>query len=360
VLGGDEAAHWEHSDERLAAVLPTAADVGQLILGSTANGMQGRFFGIYSGAPDNGWHPVFIGALARPDRSEGMIAGLRAELEDLGAQEYPLTAEEAFVSSGSGAFDSESLTWLRVNSCRPAPWQGVLELEHGRVLASRRQRGQWKLCAEPDPLRSYLISADACQGPGARDYAHAVIFDRLSWDQVGALHGRIAPDDLASEIRKAGYLYRDSEGRPALAVPEANNHGQAVVALMKHYPNMWVQERFDQRLQKPSQQRGWLTDVKNRGQAISQLGSAIKSGTWGVRDLEAVSEMQRFIYRSVPDQPSRAGRFEAAPGEHDDRVMSHAIACAVLSLSPRAAATFAGGADLPISSYTPMNKTTGY
>jgi len=360
VLGGDEAAHWEHSDERLAAVIPTAADVGQLILGSTANGMQGRFFGIYSGAPDNGWHPVFIGALARPDRSDAMVAGLRAELEDLGAQEYPLTAEEAFVSSGSGAFDHESLVWLRANSCRPAPWQGILELDQGRVVASKQSRGLWKLWSEPDPLRSYVIAADACQGPGARDYAHAVIFDRWSWDQVGAMHGRIAPDDLAQEIRKAGYLFRDAEGRPALAVPEANNHGQAVVALLKNYPNMWVQERFDQRLQKPSQQRGWLTDMKNRVQAIGMLGSAIRKGTWGVRDLEAVTEMQTFITRSWPDQPSRRDRYEAAPGTHDDRTMTHAIACAVLSLSPRAAATFAGGADMPVQSYRPLNSRTGY
>lgn len=359
-LLGDEVAFWERSDERLAAVLPTAGDVGQVILGSTAAGMHGRFFHLYSGAPDNGWHAVFVGALDRPDRDPAWLAAERTGLGDLGPQEYPLSADEAFVSSGRGAFDHESLLWLRQNSCRPAPWRGVLERDTTRVIATRAKKGLWRLWESPKQGRAYLISADSCQGPGGRDYAHAVIMDRESWDQVGCLHGRIPPHELARELILASYLFPDPAGRPALLVPEANNHGQATLVHLRSHPNVWVQERFDQRVQKATNQRGWLTDMKNKPAAVGQLGAALKLGNWGVRDTEAVAEMQVFEYQADPERPSRPGRFGAAGGMHDDRVMAHAIACGVLSLSPRGGGSIPREGDVTTVAYRPRDPITGY
>jgi len=323
----DEAAHWEDSDKRLAAILPTAADGAmKVVINSTANGMQGMYHRLYVGAPANGWSPLFIPADGRPGRDTQWIENIRAQLGEYGPQEYPMTEEEAFIASGRTVFDIPTLMWYRREMCLDPEWKGDLELDKvARVIFPKENaKGLWWIWEWPDPDREYLITADSCGGPGARDYATAAIIDAESWEQVAALHGKPSPTELARQLYRAGFLYGGE--RPALLAPEANHHGVAVISLLREwgYGRIYEAERIGTRQEKATGRFGWETTMQSRAHAIDRLAAGIRERTLGIRDQRAISEMISFVITDYD-------RFEAGQGAHDDHVASWWIAAALLS-----------------------------
>lgn len=325
----DEAAHWDNSDKRLAAILPTAADGAmQVVINSTANGMQGIYHRLYVGAPTNGWKPMFIRADARPGRDEAWITNERSQLGELGPQEYPMSEDEAFIASGLHAFDVPTLMWYRSEMCVDPVWKGVFDIDRvaNLVRPTENPRGWWWVWDWPEQGREYLVTADACGGPGARDYASAVIVDIESWEQVAALHGKPSPTELARQLYRAGWMY--GADRPAMLAPEANNHGTAVIAHLREwrYPRLYESERIGTREQKLTGRYGWETTMQSRAHGVARLADGIKERTLGIRDNRAISEMIAFVLTD-------ADRYEAGEGAHDDLVASWWIQAAILSSS---------------------------
>ena len=351
LLIGDERPKWPHPEEQEASLFPAAAMGHKAILG-TAQGMDG-FYDRWMASEDNGWHPIFVGALARPDRTEEWVEVERSNQGELGPQEYPLTASEAFLASGRCAFDRDALARTEQVSCEPAKWRGILHRDAMGIRPDALDEGNWWVWEWPEQGRDYVLVADPCGGTATGDYAAAAMYETTTWEQVAAYHGRPEPAAFAAELVKAGWLYALA-GRPALLVPEANNHGQAVVALLGQwgYPRVYQSETFDQKTNRRTVRLGWTTDAKTRGQAISALQAGLRQGTLAIRDRAAIAEMHRFIWRETPT----GGRWEAGEGAHDDRVMAHAIAAAVLSLS---AATTPPSAPI-VQPVVPSDSITGY
>ena len=352
----DEGAHWEDSPKRLAQVLPMAADIGRVVFASTANGMRGRFYEIYANAPGNGWARLFMAADARPDRPPEWVEREREKGGELGPQEYPLSAEEAFVSSGNLVFDTRALAWQRQNCVSAPAWKGRFFVEQGRARAVKGD-DTWRVWEWPRPDGSYLITADACGGLGAKDFAYAAVIERGSWEQVAALHGRIPPVELAENLRAAGSIYRGTDGRPALLAPEANNHGQAVIATLREqgYPSIWSPESFDKRKLASASQLGWMTSVKSKANAVASLAACLSDGDFTIRDSRAITEME--LYQQLTNDKTFNSRFEAPEGQHDDCVMTFGMAAAIMRYSPLAAPRKAS----PVARYRePVDSVTGY
>lgn len=352
LLIGDERPKWPNAAEQEASLLPAAADAGRVILGGTANGMDG----FYDRWQSESWANVFIGALARPGRTEQMVMAMREELGDLGPQEFPLTAEEAFLSSGRCAFDLGVLAWYSGNSTAPAPWRGSLSRDAMSVKAEADERGDWWVWEWPTKGRDYLVVADPSGGHGA-DFTAMSVIDLASWDEVASFHGKIEPSQVAAEMVNAGYLWRGD--RPAMLVPEANNHGQGVVALLREwaYPRLFETEILDQRTKKVSTTFGWTTNEKTRHIAISALQRGLREQLLGIRDEAAIVEMRRFVW-VVTNEETGAGRWQAESSYHDDRVMKWAIAAAVLQ---HGEAVVVRPASRPAPVYQPRVSTvTGY
>lgn len=333
----DEFGRWDNADERMASIEPTVADTGAMCRSSTAKGYN-VLHTKFTGGVDPGTEPhlgngtvrLFVGALARPGRTKEWVLAKRRGMEGkLGQQEYPLTPEEAFISSGNCVFDQEALTDLETYSCKPPEYRVSLEYDEATKTTSWRtdEAGLWRVWSWPVPGREYLIAADPCGGGGGTDYAGAVVLDIQSWDEVAYLHGRPEPEQLAGELIAAGHLYAGGSG-PALLAPEANNTGAGVIAILKErlYPRVYQTETFDQRTQQKRQTLGWVTSKKTRPLAIAALQSAVREGACGVRNAAAIAEMRRF------EDPGN-GRPDAAEGAHDDLVMAWAIGVAVLARS---------------------------
>jgi hypothetical protein len=322
---GDEAAFWERSSERLAALIPTMADSGQIILCSTANGMTGSFFTTYNGAPENGWSEYFVGALARPGRDDNWVASQRQSLGDLGAQEYPLSAEECFISTSRNVFDTADLLSLKALANAPAPWRGELFDDGSGAHARPMAQGSWKVWEWPIAGREYIITGDPSGGLGSGDYSAMAVYDKRAWTQVAAFHAKVDPSQFAHIMQTAGWLWQSGPGEPALLIPEGNNHGQAVVALLRdgEYPKVYRHARMDLDSMRESAALGWYTTVKTKPLMISSLAQAIREKEITPRDTLFYEEAATYLL-------DPAGRMNAADGHHDDCLMTHAIAAVIL------------------------------
>lgn len=355
LLIGDERPKWPHPEEQEASLFPAAAR-GHIALLGTAQGMD-TFYDRWMATDDNGWHPIFVGALARPDRSEEWVEVERANQGELGPQEYPLTAEEAFLATGRSAFDRESLTWYSRASCAPAPWQGTLRRDAFAVTADAASGGPWRVWSWPEQGRDYVIVADTSGGHG-EDYSAATVIDLGSWDEVACYHAKVEPAVLAEELRNAGHLWRGPR-EVALLVPELNNHGQAVVALLRewNYPRLYRTEHLDRDGNPTGVTYGWNTTESSRRIAISSLQRGLRERTLGIRDAKAIDEMHRFVW-VVVNEATGTGRYQAGDGANDDRVMAWSIAAAVLAHSESLAPL---PAMQPVPAYQPrVSGVTGY
>jgi hypothetical protein len=332
LLIGDERPAWPKADDQEASLFPAAADSGRILLVGTGNGMD-AIYDRWMASPENGWHPIFVGALARPGRTIEWVREQREALGDLGPQEFPLDISEAFLASGRCAFDRESLDLLLRHSVMPDMFRGFIDSEkvdgRKRLVFVSRTPAPWRVWEWPRADREYVIAGDVAGGRADGDFSAAVVYDTTSWDQVAAFHDRIEPALFARELVKAGHLYNR-----ALLVPEANNHGQAVVALLLgwKYPNLYHHRAVDKRSSKAERRPGWSTTEQSRVTLVHALEKAVAEGTIGIRDKRAIAEMHRFIYRET----QRGGRFEADSGAHDDLVIAHGIAAAVLGMGSAA------------------------
>jgi len=324
----DEAAFMQNGEERLAALLPTIGDQGRVLMLSTANGATGLFHDAWRGAvaKTNDWQPIFIRADERPGRGTDWIDRERAALGELAGQELPMNAAEAFISSGSGVFDTKTLHNL-LEHCSDPVWRGSITRDAAGVNAQKNEHGLWRIWQWPQKGRKYVIVADVCAGQGARDYAHAVIYDLASWDQIGYLHGKPSPGALAVELMNAGWLYQN-DGRPAMLCPEANGYGQATIVTLTDggYPNLYHHNRMDQEQPNETRLVGFYTSQKSKALAIGALQTGLREHTIGVRDPEFVTEALGYILND-------SGKMTAGPGLHDDRVMATAIASLILQWS---------------------------
>lgn len=122
----DECAFLQWDRELFNALKPTIDAHGQLIVLSTANGLDNLFALLWQKAVSllkegvSSYLPIFLSCLDRPDRDLSWYGRKREEALDvvLFDQEYPLSAEDAFVTTARNPFLPTPLWWEQCK--RPA------------------------------------------------------------------------------------------------------------------------------------------------------------------------------------------------------------------------------------------------
>jgi hypothetical protein len=331
-----------------------------IFLESTGNGMNGVFYQMYKGARsgENGyelffssWHEsdeyrdasVPEGFVLTPD--EEQLAGTfgldneqlwwrRRKIAtnglDLFRQEFPMTPEEAFISTGRPVFNSEYVTERLREPKRPIRNMAVEEMStDGKLLPMRvlreHPRGELKVYRERDPQEHYVIGADV--GMGLRSGIHgrssdpsvAQVLDS-KMRQVAVWRGRMHPDVFADVLIALGYHYNE-----ALVAVERNNHGlvTAVGLRDKQYPNLYLD--VSEGAIEPDRetiQIGFFTSEKTKPLIIDTLRAYDRERSIEINDPQTLEEMLQFVV-------SDSGRMQAEDGCHDDCVISLAIAAYV-------------------------------
>lgn len=320
-----EVARWPgDAAETLAGLRAALAPGGELVLESTPNGAYGCFHAEWQQADLNGmvrhffpwWlEPAYVGAaaadlsaeeldLVRRERLSVEQIGFRRELHRrfgaMRTQEFAEDAVSCFRASGSCFFDVGTLD-ARLTNLSPA-WE------------FRRNSGL-QVWLPPVPHRRYLVAADAAGGGSDGDFAAVQVIDRQTGVQCAELQARLNPRDLA---RAAAELAREYNG--ALLVVERNNHGAAVLAYLER--EMAGSAAPVTLYEGADRMPGWLTDAASRPRMLAGLAALLSAepGLFG---------SERFLHECRSFVTDARGRASAAPGTHDDLVMSMAIAQAV-------------------------------
>lgn len=238
---------------------------------------------------------------------------------DLWNQEYPITPDEAFLTSGDAVFDNAKLSDLK-DACK--------EAKHYRYSVSDRtltptRLGDIRVFEKPIPQMRYIMGVDVAEGLRDGD-ASAVQILKLEADkltQVLVYEGKIAPDDLADLAVKLGRWYNS-----AYAAVEINGPGYATVLRMHkklHYNQMYARETFDNKSRKLSKKIGWHTNVKTKQIMVSNLRQEVDTDHIRFNDAGTLEQMQYYVINN--------DKYEAAQGYNDDLVMSLALAVQMAS-----------------------------
>jgi hypothetical protein len=295
-------------------------------------------------------------------------------------QEFPATAEEAFMGSGAMYFDESRVRELATQTKDPILTGKMVEdfitIEGNKARVLRFQkspRGFVKIWenpteepAKPRPgvkyvLEHYTIGCDTAEGKltvksesrdggrrDDRDYSAAAVVTvpprggkaRL----VATIHGWLPADIMAKQVALLGEYFEcggkydpvQTRRAPAKVAVESNHaSGQRVLQYMKDllkYPNMYWQRTFNTRTNTFEPKIGWRTDERSRDILLDTLGELIRYKLIDIPDAATVKELGQFVY----DKTGKPGAIE---GAHDDRVIALALAVVMALKEHRHAVT---------------------
>lgn len=340
-----------------------------VFLESTAQGVTGKFYEMYLGACDpvdimwNGFE-VFFSAwfesdeyrekapadFQRTPEEEELVAqffdeGLTSNDQlywrrkkvasvglDLFKQEYPATADEAFLSTGRPVFNNDTITKRLADIKGIAPLslmcvEETYDHKTGNPLPLRtlteNPRGELKVYRPLDAGETYIIGADVGMGlrqgiKGRKDGDPSVaqILDS-QMRQVAVWRGLCHPDVFAKILETLGYHYNS-----ALIVPERNNHGLVTCVALRNanYPYLYtdhVEGTLDP--DKDTIRLGFYTSPASKPLIIDKLRALQREGEIELNDETTLKEMMTFVV-------TENGSMEAEAGTHDDTVMALALA----------------------------------
>lgn len=255
--------------------------------------------------------------------------------------EYPSTALEAFANSSSPVFHPDRVERLRRNCLPPAVTGDIQGREPAGPAAMTELRFTespagaleiWQMpCGEEElTLRpQYVVTVDVGGLSAASDWS-VIAVSRChsdgSWETVAQWRGHIDHDLLAWKAAAIGRWYHW-----ALLVVESNTlecRGEYVLdRLSRHYRNLYLRTALNSATGAVETRYGFHTNVATKAAALADLTAALRDGRLTERSAAAVEEFSTYVSR-----PS--GGEGAAPGCHDDMLMTRAITANVLATMP--------------------------
>lgn len=312
----DEWAWQQFADEVYDAASPTALSAGNQIIGiSTANGVGNLFHQQWLLAQEGrGMHPVFLPWHVRPGRTPEWFAHTTRTLsEDKIAQNYPTTADGAFLLSGRPRFDQAALSAISVLCQEPT----TTILGDGAELV-------WE---PPTKGTRYVCGADTAEGLAKGDYDAAVILDWETGQEVAALHGHWPMDVYAAHLARLCSRYN-----MALLGVERNNHGHSVLLALQtieRYPSasLYRHTEYDAKNQGASEGHvGWQTSTKSKPIMIDALATAVREMGASPPAREPAYRNRSFVGEARTYAVLDNGGTGASGSLNDDWVVAYAIA----------------------------------
>ena len=234
-------------------------------------------------------------------------------------QEYPSSPDEAFLSTGRCVFDKEKLV-MRRKQVEGLQWEyGSFRIQYdeaGRIADfqwRKDPKGPIRILKMPEVGVPYVIGADTA-GTGSDSFA-AHVLDNRTGEQVAVLHHRTGERMFAEQIFCLGRFYGD-----ALVGIEVNYSTYPQLCLEElGYKHFYVRQRVDSFTGATQDAFGFVTNTRTRPLIIDGLKDVARENLELITDHGTLGEMLTFIY-------DEKWKPQAEQGEHDDLVMSLAIA----------------------------------
>ena len=247
-------------------------------------------------------------------------------------REYPVTPDEAFEASSGKVFDGGAIRKYqdRIQASPDRPWIGsiVASEADGRPLLIEDPHGPLKVFRSPQPGRSYVIGADACEGRTSEgDRACAQVLCSASpvmeerWEQVAVFTERIDPDEFAEVVVLLGRYFGE-----AFVVAESNGPGQTTCLGLNRaeYYHRYRRREYDKVSGTWTTKWDWNTNTKTRRVMVGGLKRAIREMSIPLYDPDTVAEIEDWTYLESGGGPKKEGPGSA--GGHDDRVVALGLA----------------------------------
>lgn len=362
-LHATEFAFWARAMEQFGGAVQEVPDGPgtMVIIESTANGVGGAFYDMYSQAVDDwkksqdvrNYIPIFLPWFVFPDYTmepeEGFETGKpHSEIVDqewceaeeelvrrfhcrpdqlmwrrwaiknrcqgrlsLFQQEFPSNEEEAFVSSGRMVFSGAQIARQASKCKRPVL---VLFQKNNEYYPVNSAFDSWQLVGEKRATYSYVMGVDCCEGKSVdssdpkadSDYHGIVILCRDTSEVVAAYKGQCDQKTLGKQVLLAARYWNNAwinielpTGAVLLEFLKENGY-ENIVRRRKGHEGLFTEE---------TEEFGFKTTTTTRPILVKNVVSEIDHLTVGIDDI--VSEMRTFVY-------NKEGKEIHQPGKHDD------------------------------------------
>lgn len=233
-------------------------------------------------------------------------------------QEYPISPEEAFISTGKCYFNKANII-KRINELRNIKpiIRGSFSCFYDGVRIrgkkfNEEEKGSIKIYKYPENNVPYVIGGDTA-GEGS-DYFTAHVINNITGEQVAVLKQQYDEIEYVKQMYCLGMFYNK-----ALLGPESNFSTYPIQKLIElNYPNIFVRKKEDTYSNKYEKSFGFKTTSITRPLVLGNLQEIVKDEIEKICDIETLREMLTFIV-------NKNGRAEAEEGYHDDLVMALAI-----------------------------------
>lgn len=234
-------------------------------------------------------------------------------------QEYPITPEEAFISTGACYFNKEIIIGRinKIKNIKPLRKGYFSYSINGNKISDIEfiddDKGYIDIYEEPKDGHPYVLGGDTA-GEGS-DYFTGLVIDNSNSKQIAKLrHNKIDEDEYSRQIYCLGTYYNNA------LVGLENNYSTYPTKKLKEYdyPKMYIREVEDNIPEVIQDKYGFLTTKATRPIILAMLKEIFRDNISYINDLDVLYEGLVFI-------KNEKGRPEAEQGKHDDLIMGLAI-----------------------------------
>ena len=234
-------------------------------------------------------------------------------------QEYPITPEEAFISTGACYFNKEIIMGRinKIKNIKPLRKGYFSYSINGNKISDIEfiddDKGYIDIYEEPKDGHPYVLGGDTA-GDGS-DYFTGLVIDNSNSKQIAKLrHNKIDEDEYSRQIYCLGTYYNNA------LVGLENNYSTYPTKKLKEYdyPKMYIREVEGNITEVIQDKYGFLTTKATRPIILAMLKEIFRDNISYINDLDVLYEGLVFI-------KNEKGRAEAEQGKHDDLIMGLAI-----------------------------------
>lgn len=256
-------------------------------------------------------------------------------------QEYPLTPEEAFIASGMGVFDSDTIRRGYLSATAPIElreiksemvkeklmiWElpeEIEEVEYNQLVRYNEELQDYEYydgdieVARTKVMANYTVAVDT-SGLGA-DFNQVVVWHNIKKKMVARIGIKnISEEKLAKVVVEIAQLYNNS------IVGAEVNYSHAIYDYITDlgYTNCYYTENTS-RIDKMQNNRelGWKTTKLTKAPIISALRALLNERPDAIPDKQFWYETEYYVLQDVA-----TNKMNAVSGHHDDIIMANAIA----------------------------------
>lgn len=243
-------------------------------------------------------------------------------------QEYPLTPQEAFLSTGTNIFPLQKL-----DECYypRRGMQGMLVNNNGKIEFIKDSSGPLTIYKWPGKTKikdmpyKYVVAGDPTHTTFG-DKACIQVFNRFTLEQVAVWHGHIDPIPFGHKLIELGFFYNTALVNCEMEGP---GYGTIAVLLQLNYPDIWRHRWADKAPGKLSTSYGWSTNRQRKLLAVDQTIFVLGQRAIKIHDEVTYQQMMDYVILNNGEMGP------ASEKGHDDAVMALMIAIASTMMEPQ-------------------------